>query len=268
MQTITCRSTAPILVLDSGVGGLSVVAEIRQHCPQLPITYLADNAALPYGNKSEPWLQQRIVTLARHCYQQHPFQLIVVACNTASTTVLPVLRKAFTVPVIGVVPAIKPAAQLSQTHHIGLLATPGTIKRPYTAQLIDDFARHCTVTSLGTTVLVTQAERKLTGLPVDMTALTRGTAPLFTQPELDTVVLGCTHFPLLRTELAQLAPRPIHWVDSGQAVARRVAELTQHKQEKRVRQTAYVTEPGDQPHQLITVFGRFGFNHVKPLGIE
>lgn len=156
--------------------------------------------------------------------RQQPFSMIVIACNTASTLVLPALREVFHIPVVGVVPAIKPAAQLSRTGHIGLLATPGTVNRPYTELLITEHAAHCQVTRLGTTELV---EHKLAGDSVDMGRLAKAVAPLLANERIDTIVLGCTHFPWLKDELRAISPRPIQWVDSGSAIARQVETLLQ-----------------------------------------
>lgn len=220
-----CNDTAPILVMDSGVGGLSIAEHIRKTCPVTPLYYLADNAAFPYGDKAEAWLVERVVQLAEALVARYPIQLLVLGCNTASTVVLPALRQRLTIPVVGVVPAIKPAAALTHSSHIGLLATPGTVNRRYTDQLIDDHAPHCQITRVGSTEVVRLAEDKLAGQPVDLARLQQAVAPLFDAPTLDTVVLGCTHFPLLREELQQIQPRPIRWVDSGAAIARRVSAL-------------------------------------------
>ena len=157
----------------------------------------------------------------------HP-DLLVIACNTASTVALPAVREALTVPIVGTVPAIKPAAQGSVTRVIGLLGTPGTVRRQYTQALIDEFAPDCTVLRHGSAELVELAEQKLRGESIAPAAVKRALAGLFDQPggeRIDTVVLACTHFPLLAAELAAGAPRLVHWIDSGTAIARRVAAL-------------------------------------------
>ncbi|MGL5949221.1 MAG: glutamate racemase [Aeromonas sp.] len=216
---------ATILLFDSGMGGLSVYQEVRRLLPDHHYLYGFDNANFPYGELTDQALIQAcsafIFTMAAH----YPIDLVVIACNTASTLVLPTLRAGLSVPVVGVVPAIKPAVALSQSGRIGLLATPGTVRRPYLRELIDAFAPHCAVALKGSTELVRAAEDKLAGLPVDLAAL---------QPVLadwqqgaaapDVVVLGCTHFPLLSTELQTLLPHA-QLVDSGHAVAKRVAQL-------------------------------------------
>jgi glutamate racemase len=219
---------ASAIVFDSGVGGLSVFDCIAAALPGLRLLYVADNAYFPYGTKEETALVARVRDLLVGLTARlHP-DLIVIACNTASTVALPALRNALAMPIVGTVPAIKPAAQTSVTRVIGLLGTPGTVRRQYTQALIDEFAPDCTVLRHGSAELVELAEQKLRGEPVAPTAVKRALAGLFEQSgggRMDTVVLACTHFPLLAAELAAAAPRPLHWIDSGAAIARRVAAL-------------------------------------------
>ena len=219
---------ATAIVFDSGVGGLSVFDCIAAALPGLRLLYVADNAYFPYGTKEEAALVTRVRDLLAGLTERlHP-DLIVVACNTASTVALPALRDALAVPIVGTVPAIKPAAQTSVTRVIGLLGTPGTVRRQYTQALIDEFAPDCTVLRHGSAELVELAEQKLRGEAIAPAAIERALAGLFDQPggeRIDTVVLACTHFPLLADELAAGAPRPLHWIDSGAAIARRVAAL-------------------------------------------
>lgn len=215
-----------ILVFDSGVGGLSILGEVRQRLPHCNYVYACDNAAFPYGTKSEDELIARVDAVLKALIARIEPDIVVIACNTASTVALPKIRAHFSKPVVGVVPAIKPAAQLSHSKVIGLLATPGTVNRPYTQRLIDDFAPHCTVIRVGSTELVTIAEEKLRGVRPDIDRLKSILAPIFADPRTDTLVLACTHFPLLLAELQQAAPRPLQWVDSAEAIARRVASFT------------------------------------------
>jgi len=219
---------ATAIVFDSGVGGLSVFDCIAAALPGLRLLYVADNAYFPYGTKEEAALVTRVRDLLAGLTERlHP-DLIVVACNTASTVALPALRDALAVPIVGTVPAIKPAAQASITRVIGLLGTPGTVRRQYTQALIDEFAPDCTVLRYGSAELVELAERKLRGESIAPAAIERALAGLIDQPggeRMDTVVLACTHFPLLADELAAGAPRPLRWIDSGAAIARRVAAL-------------------------------------------
>ena len=219
---------ATAIVFDSGVGGLSVFDCIAAALPRLRLLYVADNAYFPYGTKEEAALVTRVRGLLAGLTERlHP-DLIVVACNTASTVALPALRDALAVPIVGTVPAIKPAAQASITRVIGLLGTPGTVRRQYTQALIDEFAPDCTVLRYGSAELVELAEQKLRGESIAPAAIERALAGLIDQPggeRMDTVVLACTHFPLLADELAAGAPRPLRWIDSGAAIARRVAAL-------------------------------------------
>ncbi len=226
-----------VLIFDSGVGGLSVAREIESAYPQCKLTYASDNAQFPYGNKTADWLIGRVEQLMDRLIQMTQPDVIVIACNTASTLTLPHLRSRFEVPFVGVVPAVKPAAQLSTSKIIGLLATPATVSRPYTHQLIADHAADCTLILHGSSDLVLQAERKLLGQPLNMSILSRELQRLIDAPrarDMDTIILACTHFPLLATELKELAlPRQFQWIDSGEAIARRVgywlAQLVQEE---------------------------------------
>lgn len=220
---------ATVLVFDSGVGGLSVAAEIRTYAPALTLAYAADNAFLPYGDKPEAVLIARTPALLSALVARVQPEVVVIACNTASTIVLPAVRAALKIPVVGVVPAIKPAAALSVTGVIGLLGTPGTVRRAYTQALIDEFARDKVIVRHGAIDLVALAEAKLRRLPVDLEAIGAAQAGLFAPPHadrIDVVVLACTHFPLLRAELIATAPHAgVRYIDSGAAIARRVGHL-------------------------------------------
>jgi len=215
---------APILVFDSGVGGLTIVEAIAEALPGAPIVYACDNAAFPYGPKPDDELIDRVHAVLDALVGRFAPRLLVVACNTASTVALPRLRSHYTLPIVGVVPAIKPAARLSTNRVIGLLATPGTVRRPYTDQLIAEFAADCTVVRVGSSELVLAAEQKLRGEAIDPALLRELLQPILAAGA-DTVVLGCTHFPLLRPELEAAAGRALIWVDSGEAIARRVRDL-------------------------------------------
>ena len=220
---------SPILILDSGAGGLTIFDEINRIMPWLPVIYCADNGGFPYGPRPQEEVIQRVSQCLNSLYQRYHPSLAVIACNTASTVALSRAREELPIPVVGVVPAIKTAASLSQNQCIGLLATPGTVQRQYTDDLIHDFASHCEVIRVGSTELVQIAENKLKGIPVNLNKIKSIIAP-FTNTEKtpDQVVLGCTHFPLLKRELSLCAP-DICWVDSGEAIARRVATLLEGK---------------------------------------
>ena len=214
-----------ILVFDSGIGGLSVAQEVCQRIPDANIHYLADHAAYPYGDKEDAWLIKRVDQLITKMVKQVQPDLLILACNTASTLALPTLRAHLDTPVVGVVPAIKTAANTTLNHHIGLLATPGTVSRVYIDDLIHEFAAHCKVERLGTTSLVHLAEDKLAGKVINRELLHQDTQALI-ETGVNTVVLGCTHFPLLLDELQQLYPN-VKFVDSGEAIARRALSILQ-----------------------------------------
>ncbi|WP_372872606.1 glutamate racemase [Shewanella sp.] len=214
----------PILVFDSGIGGLSVLSEIRRTLPARDYCYLFDNARLPYGELQEEDLVSGCVALVTEAARQIKASLVVIACNTASTLVLPALRAEMTIPVVGVVPAIKPAAQFSQSGIIGLIATPGTVRRSYTHDLVAKFASHCQVHMFGSSELVVMAEAKMAGQPVNMPLLDDILRPV-REAHVDVLVLGCTHFPLLAEEFTEVLGDGVTLLDSGKAIASRVAHL-------------------------------------------
>ncbi|KFZ36601.1 glutamate racemase [Shewanella mangrovi] len=213
-----------ILVFDSGVGGLSILAEIQALLPQHHYYYLFDNARLPYGELEEQTLIRGCVDLLVPLVEHIKADILVIACNSASTLVLPALRERLTIPVVGVVPAIKPAAKLSQSKHIGLLATPGTIKRRYTHELIAQYAHDCHVELFGSSELVLLAEQKCAGFHLDAAILTSLLQPI-RDADIDVLVLGCTHFPMLKAEIADVLGTGVTLLDSGAAIARRVSQL-------------------------------------------
>lgn len=222
------NNSAPrVLVFDSGVGSLSIGREIHSRLPALNLLYALDSAGFPYGEWDENKLTEHICTTVMALVEQTKPDLMVLACNSASTAVLPALRQKLSIPVVGVVPAIKPAAKLSRSGVIGLLATPGTVRRPYTAQLITDFAQNCTVISVGNAELAPAIER-LYWSGDQAESLYARIADTFAQHprcnEMDTLVLACTHFPLIAGELSEHFPG-VRLIDSGEAIARRVEQL-------------------------------------------
>jgi glutamate racemase len=217
-----------ILIFDSGLGGLTVHREVVRARPDAAIVYAADDAGFPYGRLAEGQLVARVVDIVGRLIDAHDPDLVVVACNTASTIVLPTLRARFTVPFVGTVPAIKPACAASQSKLVSVLGTEGTVKREYTRALIREFAAGCQVTLVGSPHLATLAERHLRGEAVSDAAIATEIAPCFATDGIlrtDTVVLACTHFPLLVERLVRLAPWPVRFLDPAPAIARRVVEL-------------------------------------------
>ncbi len=218
----------PVLLFDSGVGGLSVLARVRARRPDLPLVYAADNAGFPYGTKTEAEIGARVPALLGRLVERYRPALVVIACNTASTIALASVRAALDVPVVGTVPAIKPAAERSLTRVIGVLGTDATVRQPYVDRLTAEFAADCTVVRHGSARLVELAEAKLRGETVASSAYAHELDGLLSQPagdRIDTVVLACTHFPLVEGELAAAAPRPLNFVDGAEGIARRVAYL-------------------------------------------
>lgn len=213
-----------VLVFDSGVGGLSVSQAIHRAIPSARLSYIADTACFPYGSQTDALITERCLGLILQSLSEAPADVIVIACNTASTVVLPRLREATEIPVVGVVPAIKPAAALSRNRRIGLLATPATIRRPYIDQLIRTFAADCELVRIGHPDLVRWIEDHVAGVPLPEQALSAALEP-FRRSDVDTIVLGCTHYPLIQTQLTVLLPEVAYWVNSGEAIARRTVHL-------------------------------------------
>jgi len=270
------KNDPSILVFDSGVGGLSIYQEVQRLVPSALYVYASDNEAFPYGTKREEEVVTRVSDVLLRLMSRFAPDVLVVACNTASTVALPKIRSHIPIPVVGVVPAIKPAARVSKSRVIGLLATPGTVKRAYTRNLIDEFAHDCTVVRVGSSELVELAENKLRGAEPEIERIRHIIAPLFMDDygsKLDTVVLGCTHFPLLKTELIAAASWPVTWVDSGFAIAKRVKFLLkgklsnseseepyQHDLEN-LRQAAF-TRNGADVSSLEPALRRMGFSRI------
>jgi len=216
-----------ILVFDSGLGGLTVYREIARARPDARYVYAADDALFPYGAIAEDRLIARALDLMERLVAAHRPDLVVIACNTASTIVLPSLRANLRVPFVGTVPAIKPACAASKTKRVSVLGTEATVKREYTKALIREFAADCQVTLVGSALLAALAEAALAGDEIEDAAIAAEIAPCFVDDgaRTDTVVLACTHYPLLGDRLARLAPWPVTFIDPAPAIARRVVEL-------------------------------------------
>jgi glutamate racemase len=217
-----------ILVFDSGLGGLTVFREVVKARPDAHYLYVADDAFFPYSSHGEAELVARILALMGDLIERQRPDLIIIACNTASTLVLPHLRARFAVPFIGTVPAIKPACAASVTKRVSVLGTEATVSREYTRALIRDFANGSDVTLVGSARLAGYAEAELQGTPVDDPSVMREIASCFVDKDgrrTDTVVLACTHFPLLLDRLDRLAPWPVTFLDPAPAIARRMTDL-------------------------------------------
>ncbi len=274
MSSATQTNKPRVLVFDSGVGGLSVAREIQQRLPWLPLVYASDNGFFPYGTKGETELIARVDQVIRSLLQRYPVDILIIACNTASTLTLPHLRSQLSLPIVGVVPAIKPAAKLSQSGVIGLLATPATVARPYTHELIREYAPQCDVISLGSSELVQIAEQKLRGEVIDHKSIEHIAAQLM-EPEkakqMDVLVLACTHFPLLKEELSIYLPEKIQLIDSGEAIARRVEFLLGTNiphGNKAIENIAVFTKRTNEAAQLSIALKNFGIHKIDYLDLQ
>ena len=212
-----------IIVFDSGIGGLSVLREARMQMHDHPFVYVGDDAGFPYGEWDGAELTDRISGLMETLIEQYAPRLAIIACNTASTLIMPALRSRFDIPFVGIVPAIKPAAERTASGLITVLATPGTVKRRYTLELVNKFASHRQVNLVGATQLARLSEDYMQGRSIDTQLLKTEIAPCFVEDNglrTDIVTLGCTHYPFLVNEMRKLAPWPVDWLDPAEAVAR------------------------------------------------
>lgn len=264
-----------ILLFDSGMGGLTVARAVARQMPQARLVYAADNAAFPYGAWKEKDLIQRIITVIGRLIETVKPDVVVIACNTASTIALAELRAAFRVPFVGTVPAIKPAAAQTKTGVIGVLATPGTVSREYTHSLIHTYAYHCKVILHGAPRLAEMAERKLKGHGVDMNDLRDEVAPVFRTRDggkTDVVVLGCTHYPLLTDDIAQVAPWAVTYIDPAPAIARRTADIVEETRLNGVvdgvpgHGTVILTAARGSASETLAAYASMGF--PQPLVVE
>lgn len=260
----------PLLLFDSGVGGLSVLAGVRAALPNAPIVYVADNGGFPYGTKTEAEISARVPALLGRLAERCRPRLIVIACNTASTIALTGVRAALDLPVVGTVPAIKPAAEQSRTRVIGVLGTNATVRQPYIDNLSEQFASDCLVLRHGSAALVQLAESSLRGELTDDKAYADALAGLFDQQcgdKMDMVVLACTHFPLVVDRLAAVAPHPLGFVDGAKGIARRVGYLMRDQQWPDAPPPGSVvfTAPADVSAGLRTSLCTFGLTKIEQL---
>jgi len=260
----------PLLFFDSGVGGLSVLGATRRLLPQAPLVYVADSAGFPYGTRTEGEIAARVPTLLGRLAERYHPRLIVIACNTASTIALAPVRAALDLPVVGTVPAIKPAALASRTRAIGVLGTEATVRQPYVDRLAAEFAADCLVLRHGSADLVDAAEAHLRGEPVASGRYAAALAGLLEQPggdRIDTVVLACTHFPLVADALAAAAPRPLTLIDGSDGIARRVAHLVdgQHWPDTPGKGRAVFTRRDARADALAPALAAHGLAHIETL---
>ncbi|MET0362216.1 MAG: glutamate racemase [Sphingobium sp.] len=247
---MTVSPDAPVLFFDSGVGGLSILRPARALIPTMPVVYAADRAGYPYGTKSEAEIAARVPALLGRLVERYRPRIAVIACNTASTIALEGVRAALDVPVVGTVPAIKPAALQSKSRVIGVLGTDATVRQPYVDRLAREHGADCLILRHGSAALVDLAEAKLRGETLNPAIARDALAGLLDQKgggQMDTVVLACTHFPLVEEELRAAAPRPLRFLHGGEGIARRIAFLN-----------------GDAPWPVVVAPGRAIFTRLDP----
>ncbi|HTV29620.1 MAG TPA: glutamate racemase [Xanthobacteraceae bacterium] len=246
-----------ILLLDSGLGGLTVFREVAALRPHADYVYVADDAAFPYGRLDEQVLVARVVDLMGELIEAHRPDLIVIPCNTASTIALPALRQKFSVPFVGTVPAIKPACAASITRRVAVLGTEATVSREYTRALIRDYAQDCRVKLVGSRHLAAYAEAELAGMPASDPQIQAEIVSCFDDDgaRTDTIVLACTHYPLLLHRLMSLAPWTVNFIDPAPAIARRVMDLLGPATVTRSGTARAIFTSGQPPEAVLAHFG-------------
>ena len=225
MCTKTKNKQPRIAIVDSGIGGVSILEATAQRLPHYEYIYCMDRLYFPYGTKTSSQIENRVVSIILEIERKYSVDLVILACNTASTVSLPQIRSKIKIPVVGVVPAIKPAVERSASKVIGVLATPLTIASEYTSNLIKSYAKNCKVILHGSSNLVHYSEENLTkGIEVNLQSVSNEIVHLTKNKQIDTIVLACTHFSHLRSFFVELCSH-ICWVDSAQAVASRVVSV-------------------------------------------
>ena len=258
------------LVFDSGVGGLTIADELRKAAPDWVVDYAADSGFFPYGVKTDEELRARLPQLCATLVDVAKPDVLVIACNTASTLSLADIRAKVSVPVIGTVPAIKPAAEQTKTGVIGILATPGTVRRAYLDDLEKQFATDKIVIRRGSAGLVDIAERAARGQDVDQEQVAYAVKPLFDPPDgprIDVVVLACTHFPLIRDALVTACPNGVRLIDTGEAVARQAIRVAPNTPRPAREAVAYVTGGAANRAAMAPAFARFGYATIEVIDV-
>jgi glutamate racemase len=256
-------SAPAILVFDSGLGGLTVFREIAVARPDARLIYAADDAAFPYARFPEAELAGRVASVMADLIAAHSPDLVVIACNTASTLVLPQLRARFSLPFVGTVPAIKPACAASVSKLVSVLGTEATVRREYTRALMREFGNGSDITLVGSARLAGFAEGELRGEPISDAAIAAEIQACFVEQDsrrTDTIVLACTHYPLLIDRFARLAPWPVTWVDPAPAIARRVVDLLGPPANETAGRARIVFTSGQSPSPVLAAaLAGFGF---------
>ncbi|KPP90155.1 glutamate racemase [Erythrobacter sp. HL-111] len=260
-------ASSPILLFDSGVGGLTVYDALREVLPDAPVIYAADLAGLPYGEKTEAQVAARVAGLLGRMSERFRPRLVCIACNTASTIALGMVRDVLEVPIVGTVPAIKPAAAMTRSGVIGLVGTGATIRQRYVDDLEAEFAQGKALHRIAAPGLVALAEDKLRSRALDLAAVEEARAGLAAMPrggEMDTLVLACTHFSLLKEELGAAFGPDVALVDGAEGIARRIAHLLEGQAMTPGANRFVVTGPPGAAEGLGPCLAARGFSPPEP----
>ncbi|HEY4521919.1 MAG TPA: glutamate racemase [Candidatus Paceibacterota bacterium] len=219
------NETRPIGVFDSGVGGLSILRELKKIMPHENYIFVADQLNVPYGEKTQKELENLTLKICKFFVSKNS-KLIVAACNTATCHALPYLRSKIKIPIIGTVPAVKPAAEKSKTGAIGIISTPATSQSQYLKNLIQIYAKNLKVANIGCMGLENAVEKGVLNSPEVKKMLNKFIKPI-KNSGADIIVLGCTHYPFLKTQIKKTAGTKIKLIDSGKAIAKHTKNTLQ-----------------------------------------
>jgi len=214
-----------VLIFDSGVGGLSVLKNIKKILPKMHYIYILDNEAFPYGNKTEFFIVQRSIKIINTVKNIYPINIVVIACNTVSTIALSILKSKFSFPIIGIFPDIKTAKKITKNKIIGLIATKATMNSSYIKKTIYKNISKNTIQVIGTNKLASISEKKIRGIEVSQNKLKNIFKSWIDLPvHPDTIILGCTHFSLLEKEIKKILYKTssIYFIDSIQTVTSQI----------------------------------------------
>ena len=224
MLTQTTSSSAPIGIFDSGVGGLSILKAIQQQLPNEDLIYIADSANAPYGDKAVEFIQQRSLQLSEFLLKHH-IKALVVACNTATTEAISYLRAQLSLPVVGVEPAIKPAAEQSKNNVIGILATHRTIQSERLQELISLYANQATIIPQACPGLVEAVENNRLDQQQTIYELLQRYTQTMQAKQVDTLILGCTHYPFISNHVREIMGEQVTILETGKPVATQLGKI-------------------------------------------
>lgn len=256
-----------MLIIDSGIGGLSILNNIKKNFPNINYIYMLDNEAFPYGEKKEKFIVERSIKIINTIKKIYPIKKVIIACNTASTISLPILRKNFNIPIIGVLPILKPAIEIKKNKIVGLIATQATVNSSYIKKIIYKYSLKNTIKIIATNELAIIAEKKVRKLSVSNTKLKKifqSWIALSIQP--DTIILGCTHFSFLKQEIQEMFYKPINFIDSGDAI---IKGIKKYFYQENIKKNVFLCSKYNKKiKQLLFFLKKYKFKKIQEINLN